>query len=166
MNELLISRLKCARLAKGLKQQEVAEQLGIKANTISNWEKGRTEPDIDSFVKLCGIYQIDCSALLAEVYEFDRIGNDVSLSEYEHLKKYRSIDSHGQELVDTILDKEYSRCTSDKALNTSDNIVAMPQADDDQRVQAAHTRTDIEVTPEMIQHDDDLMNDDSLWNKK
>ena len=52
MNELLVDRLKHARAEQGLKQSDVAEKLGLKANTISNWEKGRTEPDIDSFVKL------------------------------------------------------------------------------------------------------------------
>ena len=73
MNELLVDRLKSARIASGLKQQDVAEKMGIKANTISNWEKGRTEPDIDSFVKLCDIYKIDCASLLSDVYSFDRI---------------------------------------------------------------------------------------------
>lgn len=29
-----------------------------------NWEKGRAEPDIDTFVKLCNIYEIDCARLL------------------------------------------------------------------------------------------------------
>mgnify|MGYP004638466503 FL=1 len=28
---------------------------------------------------------------------------------------------------------------------------------------AAHERTDIEVTDDMKKHDDDIMNDDSLW---
>ena len=61
MNELLITRLRNARIENNMKQQDVADILGIKPNTLSNWEKGRTEPDIDTFVKLCDIYQIDCS---------------------------------------------------------------------------------------------------------
>ena len=64
MNELLITRLRNARIENNMKQQDVADILGIKPNTLSNWEKGRTEPDIDTFVKLCDIYQIDCSSLL------------------------------------------------------------------------------------------------------
>lgn len=109
MNELLIDRLKKARVQIGLKQQEVAEQLGVKANTISNWEKGRTEPDIDSFVSLCDIYKIDCASLLADVYAFNRIGNDISLAEYERIKKYRNLDDFGKETVDTILARETNR---------------------------------------------------------
>lgn len=30
-------------------------------------------------------------------------------------------------------------------------------------VLAAHTRTDVEQTPEGVQHDLDIMNDDSQW---
>lgn len=109
MNELLIDRLKTARISNGLKQQDVAEQMGIKANTISNWEKGRTEPDIDSFVKLCDIYKIDCASLLSDVYAFGRIGTDISLSEYNHIKKYRALDEYGKETVNIILDREAER---------------------------------------------------------
>lgn len=109
LNELLIDRLKTARISNGLKQQDVAEQMGIKANTISNWEKGRTEPDIDSFVKLCDIYKIDCASLLSDVYAFERIGTDISLSEYDYIKKYRALDNTGRQHVDTIIAWETER---------------------------------------------------------
>lgn len=112
MNELLVERLKNARNNKGLKQQEVADQLGIKANTISNWEKGRTEPDIDTFIKLCQIYQIDCAALLSDIYAFNRVSNDISLAEYEIIKNYRDLDDHGKEMVDFTLKKEWERSVS------------------------------------------------------
>lgn len=116
MNELLVDRLKNARTNQGLKQQDVAKQLGIKANTISNWEKGRTEPDIDTFVKLCDIYQLDCASLLSEVYAFNRISKDITLPEYEHIKKYRSLDTFGQETVSITLDRECKRveCLQEK----------------------------------------------------
>lgn len=123
MNELLIDRLRTARNECGLKQQDVAEQMGIKANTISNWEKGRTEPDIDSFVKLCEIYQIDCATLLSDVYAFKRIHNDISLSEYDSIKKYRSLDPHGQDMVDTILVKEYERVSKYGKLTAPSTII-------------------------------------------
>jgi phage repressor protein C with HTH and peptisase S24 domain len=120
MNELLVNRLRSARLSCALKQQDVAEQLGLKANTISNWEKGKTEPDIDTFVKLCEIYKIDCSSLLSDVYAFKRIGNDISLLEYEHIKQYRVLDDFGKETIDIALKREVERSKQIKgiALNT------------------------------------------------
>lgn len=93
-----------------MKQQEVADILGIKPNTLSNWEKGRTEPDIDTFVKLCDIYEIDCASLLADVYTFKRIKSDISLSEYDIIKKYRGLDAHGKKAVETVLNNEDERC--------------------------------------------------------
>lgn len=156
MNELLVERLKEARNNKGLKQQEVAEQLGIKANTISNWEKGRTEPDIDTFAKLCQIYEIDCAALLSDVYAFKRISNDISLMEYEHIKKYRDLDNHGKEMVDFTLEKEYERS---KALVEQDNnIVEMPSY-----LEVNAASHDKNSTPEERQAGDSIMSDDSEW---
>lgn len=109
MNQLLIRRLKDARTNSGLKQQDVALQLGLKANTISNWEKGRTEPDIDTFVRLCRIYQIDCASLLSDVYAFPKAEHRLSHTEHDHIRKYRRLDSHGRETVDAILERESLR---------------------------------------------------------
>lgn len=109
MNELLLNRLKNARTESGLKQQEVAKQLGLKANTISNWEQGRTEPNIDTFVKLCNIYKIDCAALLTDAYAFIHTGTDISFQEYDIIKKYRNLDKQGRLHIDTILNWETER---------------------------------------------------------
>lgn len=155
MNELLVERLKEARNNKGLKQQEVADQLGIKANTISNWERGRTEPDIDTFVKLCRIYQIDCAALLSDVYAFKRVSNDISLVEYEYIKKYRLLDEHGIEMVDFTLNKEYerSKALAEQEKESNDNIVEMPSH---LEVNAAH-HSKGEFTDEERQEDEDML---------
>lgn len=130
MNELLINRLRTARTDKNMKQQEVADILGIKPNTLSNWEKGRTEPDIDTFVKLCDIYEIDCASLLADVYAFKRIKSDISLAEYDMVKQYRFISKHsleGKETVDYILNREYkvAEMIRDSSTSKDDNIVPM-----------------------------------------
>lgn len=158
MNELLVERLKEARNNKGLKQQEVADQLGIKANTISNWEKGRTEPDIDTFVKLCRIYQIDCADLLSDVYAFKRIGNDISLVEYENIKKYRDLDDHGREMVDFTLQKEYARSKvlSEQEKESANNIVEISSHLD---ADAAQARTDIDVPEGTDTSESDVMDD-------
>ena len=84
----------------------------------------------------------------------------ISKEEQNHLYKYRAIDDHGRELVDTILDKEHERCEA------SNKVVQLPKENKSYlEPNAAHERTDIEVTDEMRRHDDDLMNDDDFWNK-
>lgn len=116
MNKYLMQTLKEGRLSKGLKQKDVAEIIGVKANTLSNYENGVSEPDIDTFVILCGIYGLDLSHVLIKAYGLNLstsgINFDIKLSEIEMIKKYRDLDGHGRELVDVILKKEWERTNS------------------------------------------------------
>lgn len=97
-----------------------------------------------------------------ETYEENTVKLFVSKVEQEHLDKYRYIDDKGKHTVDTVLEMEYNRCKSVK----ENNLIQLPQEDKTYlEPQAAHERTDIEVTDEMRKHDDDLMDNDELWNK-
>lgn len=111
MNEYLITKLKEGRANKGLKQSDVATQIGVKGNTLSNYENGVSEPDIDTFCALCDIYDLDAAELLGEAYGLGVQGSDFSIrpSEIEYIKKYRNLDNHGKEMVDTVLYKESER---------------------------------------------------------
>jgi len=71
MNRVLVQALKDARLAQGLKQRDVADALGVNDNTLSGWENGRTEPDLDTLIKLCEIYKLNCADLLEQAYELN-----------------------------------------------------------------------------------------------
>jgi len=59
-------RLKDYRILKGLKQQEVAEALNKKNNTISDWENGKAKPDVELLPKLCKLYGINPDLLFEE----------------------------------------------------------------------------------------------------
>lgn len=111
MNEYLISKLKEGRLSKGLKQSDVTKFTGIKNTTLSNYENGVTEPDIDTFLQLCELYKLDYAAILGEAYGLNVQGSDFSIrpSEIDHIKKYRNLDDYGKETVDVTLDRENGR---------------------------------------------------------
>ena len=49
--------LEAARINAGLSQKEAAKRIGVNVCTLSNWERGRTAPDIDKFKELCDIYK-------------------------------------------------------------------------------------------------------------
>ena len=51
-------RLKELRFEKGLTQKELAEQIGIKRNTYSDWENGKTEPSFENLVKLADLLDV------------------------------------------------------------------------------------------------------------
>lgn len=40
----------------------------------------------------------------------------MDIAEIEHIKKYRALDTHGKDIVDTVLEKEYERVQQDEDL--------------------------------------------------
>lgn len=59
-------KIKNARIKASLTQEQVAESLGVSRQTISNWETGKTYPDIVSVVKMSDLYHVSLDHLLKE----------------------------------------------------------------------------------------------------
>ena len=57
-------KLKEARTNAGLTQEQVAEKIMVSRQTISNWENGKSLPDIVSILNLSDLYQISLDELL------------------------------------------------------------------------------------------------------
>ena len=55
-SEYMEVTFKAARVNAGMTQQHVAKILGVNKNTISNYERYITSPDIDTARKLAEIY--------------------------------------------------------------------------------------------------------------
>ncbi len=53
-----------ARLCAKLTQEQSAEALGVSRQTISNWENGKTYPDIVSVISLSDLYSVTLDELL------------------------------------------------------------------------------------------------------
>ena len=56
VKEGLSIRLQEARAACGLSPQDVAEKISVTVQAVSNWEKGRSFPDVGNLVKLSDLY--------------------------------------------------------------------------------------------------------------
>lgn len=142
--------LKQLRKTSGASATDVVTRLKnysieISAKTLYGYESGLSMPNADVFVALCRIYNCD--------NPMDILGNSsIDPTDVNLLKKYHDLDPHGREMVDFVLDKEHARITAAKVIPLSRPIL-----------NAAHERTDIEVTDEMRRHDDDLMKNDKLW---
>ena len=143
-------RIKEARERLGLTQNELAELVGVTGSAITNYEKETSHPKETIMYKLFEVLDVDANYLFQDVVNTTKKNNDVSIAEYEHIKKYRALDAHGKDMVDTVLIKEYDRCISEDKVTSIDRSYLIPNA--------AHERTDIDVTDEMIKHDDDIMN--------
>ena len=58
MKELKIS-LAAARVNAGLTQAEVADKMGVTANTVVNWEKGNATPSVIVARQLANLYGLE-----------------------------------------------------------------------------------------------------------
>lgn len=108
-------KLREMRVSAGKTVPEVSRYLqsvGMKAatQTIYGWEKGHSQPTIDTFLEMCRFYGVtDVFSYFGDVPEVSDI---ISLQEREQIKKYRSLDPYGKEAVDGVLDAEWRRCTT------------------------------------------------------
>lgn len=61
-----LTQLKRCREDAGLSQQFVADQLHVSRQSISKWENGRSQPNIDNLIRLSSIYEVSIDDLLKE----------------------------------------------------------------------------------------------------
>jgi len=57
-------RLRAARAAASLTQEQVASALGYQATTIGNWDRARTEPCATDLARLATLYRVSADWLL------------------------------------------------------------------------------------------------------
>ena len=60
----LAENLKKYRMKKNLTQEEIAEYLGITAQSVSKWERGETYPDITFLPALANIFETSVDLLI------------------------------------------------------------------------------------------------------
>lgn len=58
------NRLRKLRIEKGLSQKEVALEISVSVNAISQYETDKRFPDQDVLIKLCKFYRISADYLL------------------------------------------------------------------------------------------------------
>lgn len=104
MNKKLVKIITNARKNAGLNQTEAGKIIGVKGNTISGWENGRTEPDIDSYIKLMHGYGEDPFSALRSAYNCIPAKGDEAF-----LDKYNQIGDEGRKMVDAVMEIEIQR---------------------------------------------------------
>ena len=77
-------KIKNAREENKLTQTQAAERLLVSRQTISNWETGKSLPDILSVIRMSELYQISLDELLKGDKEMmDKIEKDIEISKLE-----------------------------------------------------------------------------------
>lgn len=154
--------IKEARKNKGLTQKQLAEKAGLAVVTIQQYERNLREPRLKNIIKIANALNVSPESLFGSTHiglttEFDR----------EKLDYYNpGVFSEGNIRYMSELLNQLNFAGQEKALEQIKLLIKIPEYQKnyaDSEVLAAHTRTDVEQTPEGIQHDLNIMNDDSEW---
>lgn len=105
----LHDRIKEARIRKGLTQTELGAAIGVAKTTIAGYEKNR-EPTAAQLGEIADVLDVDVTFLLQNEIKkrYDLYATPDEMDGI--IKKYRLLDQHGKEAVDSILDIEHRRC--------------------------------------------------------
>lgn len=90
----------------GFSQRELAQQLGITPSRISNWEQGANCPTIDILFEVCRALHVSINDIYGVYPDSEMM---LTYNEQQHIHRYRSLDNHGKETVDLILERESIR---------------------------------------------------------
>ena len=101
---------------------------------------------------------VDANYLFQDAVKIKNQQNDVTLAEYDYIKKYRDLDDHGREMVDFTLTKEWERSTAEK--NTGKVIPLAAPAASALDPNAAHAISGASAADQ--KHDDDIMDDENF----
>ena len=83
--------------------------VGVTGSAITNYEKETIHPKEQIIYKLMEKLKVDANYLFQDAVKLPKSENDINLSEYEHIKKYRNLDQYGRETVDLIIERETER---------------------------------------------------------
>lgn len=98
---------------KQINQAELARRSGVPASTISSIiNRNNDRVAIEMMLKLCEVLECDIEEYINELKK-EQTRQMPSLFS----KKYYTLDKHGKDMVDTVLEKEYERCTEAEKLN-------------------------------------------------
>ena len=135
------------RLSSNLTQNEMAEKIGFSRSTIGMYETGAREPDFETLEKIADYFNVDTDFLLGRTSQTTLLPETIGT-----YSKTREL---------TAVYEQLSPHNQGKVLTYSKSLLSTQQMEED--VLAAHARTDVEQTQEGVQHDLDIMNDDSMW---
>lgn len=99
-------RIKEARLAQKLTQEELARKIGVTKGAIANYELGTSHPKEQILYKLFGALGVDANYLFQDVAVFDqKPGVILTASETELIHRYRLLPAYLQETVSYLVDR-------------------------------------------------------------
>ena len=97
---IICERIRHYRELAGIEQKELAGKLGITGNSVSNWENGRSRPDINLIPALCELLHVT----LYELFDMEDPTISLTAGEQMHIGTYRQLSRGNQYAVDNLTD--------------------------------------------------------------
>ena len=146
------------RIKQGLEIREITQtQLAARANIdkgqLSSYISGKYKPRQNNIDALAAALNVNEAWLMGFDVPMERVSNNVESDQ----SVSKSVEC--KEILEIC--EQLSTHNQRKVLTYSKNLLSTQQMEED--LLAAHARTDVEQTSEGIQHDLDIMNDDSKW---
>ena len=91
-------KLKAARKQKCLSQAALGKLIGVRTQTISNWETGKSEPNLETINKLCEILNIPLYSLISKDVDYQ-----LNYEEAFIVNKFRELNDDGKSIVINLL---------------------------------------------------------------
>ncbi|MEF9998669.1 MAG: helix-turn-helix transcriptional regulator [Lachnospiraceae bacterium] len=148
----MAKRIKEQRLAMGYTQDELAHKLGLQKSAIAKYENGRVGNIKRSIIEQMA-HILNCKPSYLMGWE-ESIDEDQSISTY----------CDTEDEADLVLSyRELSDIGKKKSFNYTTGLLNTEKAELELEVNAAHALPN--ATEEDKQHDEDIMNSDSIWGK-
>lgn len=151
-------RIKRLRSENNMTLEELGNRVGVGKSTVRKWENGIiANMRRDKIAKLAVALGVTPAYLMGwestANIPMERVPNKVESVQSS------SVSAQCKEIIEVC--NQLSPHNQRKVLTYSKNLLSTQQMEED--LLAAHARTDVEQTPEGVQHDLDIMNDDSKW---
>ncbi len=97
---VICEKIRYYREKRGIEQKEIAEKLGITGNSVSNWETGRSRPDVNLLPAICSVLNIT----FYELFDLDDPESYITTEQKELMEKYSSLSKGHQYAVDNLIE--------------------------------------------------------------
>lgn len=128
--------LRKIRTEKGFLQKDIANAIGVSVQAYSLYERGMREPTVETIKKIADVLDVTADELLG----------------IENTPTTIAAHFDGDEYTEDELEE----------IRQFAEFIKSKRKDSVPEVNAAHARTDIEITEEMRKHDNDIMNDENF----
>lgn len=163
----LADRLKEGMSLRGLRQADIVEKTGINKGALSSYISGRYQPKQNNIYLLAKALDVNEAWLMGADVPMER-ATMADINEYKN-KMIEFSNRWNIQYFEKKMLESFSRLSDsnkEKAISYTENLLSIQQMEEEQAhliPRAAHERTDIEVTDEMRQYDDELMRNDDVW---